>query len=348
MSRSVDTPRRAETWPADDPLLLRLRAARPETPDEIASPHTSANQVMLERIIGGPRAAGGRYRGGRAPRSRREARRLAPRAAAVAAAAATVAGLVVVSPFGSTEPSAAAVVRDAAAASEEALASGRAVLTVEYQEGYRNTYEYAFAGDDVSVEIGLGSTSSSASGERRIVDGELYWHVGDDPATPWFHQTGGMESRNDFGGDPRSLLASLAPNAGFEFAGDDTVDGEAVTRLRATTPDNVDAGELSLGEATVSGVVTDLEVWIDSDDVVRRIDLTTTQTFDVMTGEGLRQPGDGPLDVGALERETVTQVITASVRFIDIGVPNTIEVPQNVRDVSVEELANPAPPPADG
>jgi hypothetical protein len=305
--------------------------------------------LMMERIIGGPPAAGGRTRGGRAPRSPREVRRLLPKAAAVAAVAATVGGLVVVSPFGSTEPSAAAVVRDAAAASPEALASGRAVLTVEY-EGHQDTYEYAFAGDDVSVEIGLGSTSGNPyPGERRIVDGELYWHVGGDPATPWFHQTGGVESRSDFGGDPRWLLASLAPNAGFEIVGDDTVDGEAVTRLRATTPENVDAGELSLAEATMSnGTVTDLEVWIDSDDVLRRIDLTMTQTFDLMTGTAPGQPGDGPVDVGTVEPESVTQVITASVRFIDIGVPDTIEVPQNVRDVSVEELANPAPPPAAG
>ncbi len=263
----------------------------------------------------------------------------------MAAGAATVAGLVVVSPFGATEPSAATLVRNAAVASQEALASGRAALTVE-QDGYKDTYEYAFAGDDVSVEIGLASTSATASGERRIVDGELYWHVGDDPARPWFHQTGGRESRSDLGGDPRSLLAGLAPNAGFDYVGDDTVDGQAVSRLRATTPENVDAGELSLGEATMSdGAVTDLEVWIDSHDVVRRIDLTTTQTFDLMTGEALGQPGDGPVDFGAFERETMTQVITASVRFTDIGVSNTIEVPQNLRDVSVEELANPGPPP---
>jgi hypothetical protein len=349
MSRSVDTPRQAGAWPADDLLLRQLRAARPEPPGEIASPHTRANQLMLERIMGGPPTDGRPNRLGRAPRSPRLVRRLLPGAAAVAAAAATVAGLVVVSPFGSTEPSAAAVVRDAAVASQEALDSGRAVLTVE-REGYEEAYEYAFAGDDVGVEITLGPTSGGRyPGQRRIVDGELYWHVGDDPATPWFHQTGGVESRSDFGGDPRSLLASLEPNAGFEVVGDDTVDGVEVTRLHATTPENVRADELSLGEATVSnGTLTDLEVWIDSDDVLRRIDLTMTQTFDMRTGELSGPPGDGPVDIGSLDLESVTNVITASVQFTDIGVPNTIEVPQNVRDVSVEELANPAPPPAIG
>ena len=49
--------------------------------------------------------------------------------------------------------------------------------------------------------------------------------------------------------------------------------------------------------------------------------------------------------VGRRDASGVTQVTTASVRFTDIGVPNTIEVPPNARDVSVDELANPGPPP---
>ena len=81
MSRSVDTPHPADSWPADDPLLLRLQAARPETPDEIASPHTPANRSMMERIVDGAPAGGGRNRRVRTPRSRRDVRRLLPRAA---------------------------------------------------------------------------------------------------------------------------------------------------------------------------------------------------------------------------------------------------------------------------
>ena len=345
---ATDTPTPAGTWPADDPLLVRLRAARPETPDEVASPHASANQLMLERIIGAAPDTGTRRRDARpVPLSRREARRSVPWAPAVAAVAAAVAGFVIAAPFGSTGPSAAAVVRDAAVASEEALGSGRAVMTVE-QDGYRDVYEYTFAGDDVGVEIVLASTSGAPSaGERRIVDGERYWRVGADPAAPWFRRTGdGTVPLSELGDDPRSLLAGLAPAAGFEHVSDDTLDGVAVTRLRATTPENVDAGELSLGEATTSGgTVTDLEVWVDGDDVVRRIDLGLTQTVDVTMTEVPGTSGDDAAGTGPPEPESVAIEVAASVRFTDIGVPNTIEAPENVREVSAEELANPAPPP---
>lgn len=344
MSRSVDIAPLGDAWLAGDPLLTRLRGARPEIPEDLASPHSPANRAMLQRIIGGSVAADEPSADRWAPRP---VRRALLRATAVAAVAAIVAGLVVVSPFGSTEPTAAAVVREAAAASQEALDSGRAVLTVELL-GIRDSYEYAFAGDDVGVTTVLGSPGRApSSAESRIVDGEMYWHVGDDPEAPWFHYTGGI-AVSDFGADPRSLLATLEPTAGFEIVGDDTVDGVAVTRLRATTPETIDAYGLSLGNATgvvrtaarsgtsvvdhgpATFTVTDLDVWIDSENVVRRIDLTMSPTYDGIVAE---VPPGQPDDV-----------TTASVRFTDIGVPNTIEVPPNVRDVSPDELANPAPP----
>jgi hypothetical protein len=332
----VNTPADLDIPLADDPLLRRLRAARPDTPADLLDPHARANQALLGDILAVT------------PTTRRRRRRLLPRAAAVAAVAATVAGVMAVRPFGATEPSAADVVRRAAASSETALDSGRAQLSVTI-DGRESTYEYRFAGEDVGVVMHLGAGSAqSQAGERRIVGGQLYWHVGDDPAAPWFHQVGGVPVTSDWTGDPRTLLDTLAPRAGFELAGDDTIDGAEVRHLRATTPGDVDTTGLHLGEASAPlGSLTDLDIWVDRQDVVRRIDLTITQTFDVGVAEVPDDaPLEGPIQVGPMQSRTVTQVLDISVRFADIGVTNTIEPPTNVRDVTVDELAHPAPPPA--
>ncbi len=326
---TVNTPADLDTPVADDPLLRRLRDARPETPADLLDPHAPANQALLRSILVPPRH-----------------RRRLPRAAAVAAVAAAAAGIIAVWPFGATEPSAADVVRLAVAASESALDSGRAEVHVT-TNGVEDTYDYRFAGDDVGVTVTLGSPlAQPVTGERRIVGGELYWHVGDDPTAPWFHQTGVQPVTSDWTGDPRSLLAALAPRAGFEFAGDDMIDGAEVRHLRATTPGDVDVSGLRLGEATsIGGTPTDLDIWVDRDDVVRRIDLGVTLTFEVGYGDVTGDiPLDGPVQVGPMQTRSETQVSDISVRFSDIGVPNAIERPANVRDVSVEEMTHPGPP----
>jgi hypothetical protein len=349
MSRSTDSPAPADTWPADDRLLVRLRAARPTIPDEVASPHAPANQLMLERIVGGAPAPGGHRRLAPVERpARHDGKRSVLWPAAVAAAVAAVAGFVVAAPFGSADPSAGAVVRDAAVASAEALDSGRAVLTVR-QEGTEDVYEYTFAGDDVGVEMVLAATGDAATtGERRVVDGELYWRVGDDPSTPWLHMVGdGAEPLSVFGDDPRTLLAGLTPTAGFDLVGDDTVDGVAVTRLRATTPERIDARQLRLGEATSGGgAVTELEVWVDGDDVVRRVDLAMTHTVSVAATE-VPASGDDGAGAPAVEPEHIAVEVESSVRFTDIGMPNAVEAPEDAREVEVwtDVLGDPAPTP---
>ena len=326
---------------AGDTLLAELRAARPEAPAALLDPRAPANVALVDAIVGDEV--------GSHPRRPRR-RRILIRAAAVATVAAAVAGVVVVWPFGSAEPSAADVVRRAVAASESALDSGRALVTVKtvvemddqgdvagpLDDSSESTYEYRLAGDDVAVVMELGSYP----GERRVVDGEMYWHAGPDPSTPWFHDVDGGPVRSDWTGDPRSLLATLEPRAGFELVGDDTVDGVEVDHLRARTPAYYDPQQLGLGQALdpAAGVLTGLDVWVDGDGVVRRIDLEATHGFDVNVVE---VPG-GPETI-----RSGTEVTTASVRFVDIGVPNTVEAPAEFCEVTDEMMANPPPPGAD-
>lgn len=321
---------------ADDPLIDRLRSLLPEAPGSLIDPDAPGNQAVLQSILDdhgdrGDRNDLGVTAGGAGRRRARLARW--PRVAAVAAA---VAGLVVVSTLGDTEQSAASLVRSAAAVSQEALASGRAAVTVTV-DGVESTYDYQFAGDDVAVDIVLGTDDSATyPGARRIVDGEMYWRVGDATSGRWFRDNGGESLQSEWTGDPRTLLASLEPRAGFEIVGQDPGDGGPLTHMRATTPDAVDVSELRLGDATVQdGTPTAIDVWVDDQDVVRRIDIETTQEIEMGVAEGEGMP---------VEEQTITQAMKASVRFFDIGQPDRIEAPPGPRDLSVEDLAElPAP-----
>ncbi len=305
--------------PTDDPVLERLRAARPAPATALLDPAAPAARDLADRITG------------RRARTRRPA--VARRVAAMAAAAAVVVAAVVVGPWGSSEPRpAAAIVREAAAASARALTSGRAVVTSpdgDLELG--DAVTYTFAGDDMSATfdgIEVGGVPYAAA--RRVVDGERYFHWTPAGApTEWLHDvTVGSVEIGPFVFDPRGLLAVLEPDADFEVVGDDTVDGVDVTRLRATTPEAVDAAALQLGQATAAGTPTALEVWVDGDGVTRRIDLTVSVEqgleIDPVAGTSIPLP---------------PQVSSYSVRFTDIGAPLTVEAPAVTRDADFADLA---------
>jgi hypothetical protein len=301
-----------EIWPdEDDPVMRRLRAARPETPAALLDPGDLADRIVAARAR----------------------RHRVPRWAAVAAAA-IVAVALAVAPLGSPQARAAdALVRDAAVASDEALGSGRAVMTGDVPFGSEMTY--TFAGDDLAVDFVGTAAGAPFTAGRRVVDGEMYffWSPGGTGEPDWLHDvTPGTVSGSTFVSDPRGLLAVLAPDAGFELVGDDTVDGVDVTRLHARTPEAVAAADLKLGDATMpDATVTALDVWIDRDDVVRRIDLTMTAN---------RRETELDLDTGT-SRLLPAMVSRISLRFTDIGVPQTVEAPASSRDVDMR-----FPPPA--
>ena len=302
-----------EIWPdEDDPVMQRLRAARPEMPAAPLDPGDLADRIVA--------AHARRHR--------------VPRWAAVAAAAAIVAAVLAVAPLGSPQSRAAeAIVRDAAVASDEALRSGRAVMTGDVSFGSEVTY--TFAGDDLEVDFVGTVAGTPFTAGRRVVDGELYffWNPGGTGEPDWFHDvTPRSGHHSSLVSDPRGLLAVLAPDAGFELVGDDTVDGVDVTRLHARTPEAVAAADLKLGDSTMpDATVTALDVWIDRDDVVRRIDVTQTAN---------RRETEIDMNTGT-SRLLPAMVSRISVRFTDIGVPQTVEAPASSRDADMRY-----PPPA--
>ena len=245
-----------------------------------------------------------------------------------------------VAPFGSSRPRAAeAIARDAAVASAQALGTGRAVITPPDGSLPRgDEVTYTFAGDDLSVEgSGTGPNGTPFTFGRRMVDGEHYfiWNPGGSGEGEWLHDIAAAPvAAGDFIFDPRGLLDLLAPAAGFELAGEGTIDGSDVTQLHATTPEAVDASGLRLGEAAAGpGTLTALDVWVDRDDVVRRIDLTLRVDFRDAVIIG---PWSGPQPIVDMPPQR------SSVRFTDIGAPLTVEAPATSRDVDPRV----PPPPA--
>jgi hypothetical protein len=305
-----------------DDVLDILRRARPDDlADELASPQSPTAQALLEEILSlqttttpGTRkdvAVIRRPVGG----SRR-------RRALVGAAAAVVAAIVVgtVLTAGSGEPTAAATIDAAVARTSDLMdRSGRAERHYRMESGGTPAVEewterYEFSGKDVSW------TTDGSRLIDRVVDGKAYIYFPVDPHastvdenTPfeWFHIPGNYDPETWGGGetgpfdlDPRTLLETLSSAGNFDVVGIEEVDGFPARHLRATMPEEaLDLGRLRQG---VEGTATSLEVWVDDDDLVRRLDFRIEEPWDV--------PGAS---------------WSVSTRFYDLGEPVSIEAPAN-------------------
>jgi hypothetical protein len=77
----------------------------------------------------------------------------------------------------------------------------------------------------------------------------------------------------------RTLLETLSSAGNFEVVGNEDVDGFPTRRLRATAPEEaLDLGRLRQG---VEGTATSLDVWVDDDDLVRRLDFRIEEPWDL-------------------------------------------------------------------
>jgi hypothetical protein len=139
---------------------------------------------------------------------------------------------------------------------------------------------------------------------ERVVDGQIYdygelW-PGQRPQ--WRHSTT-QTSGGQAVPDPRTLLQELQPSAAFELLGTQLIDGVETQHLRATKVSGLQGSLASLGLDTEP--LTSLDVWVDSNGVVRQM---------AMVFSGNDQQGDFCVD---------RQVVS----FLDIGKPETITAP---------------------
>jgi hypothetical protein len=306
-----------------DPVLAFFRAARPEPPAELLSPYTEPHRALVEEILMSPSASTitstDRQRRGRSRR------RAAMSVAAGATVAAAAVGLVVASPFGSSDREADALIRDAAEATATAMSgSGRAVVSSEMTfdpsepgDGQVLVWDLEFAGDDA------GHVLRGNGIEERLVDGEVYNR---DPNSPPEHagweRDACSQDHNEFQTPVPAmpfLLAVLTPNADFEVGGDDVIAGVPTTRLHANTPGAVPAENLEPGIDPATAL-TALDVWVDDDDVIRRVDYTTRTVYETATAD----------DPPVTQTETVTNAM--SIVFKDLGGDVVIVAPARFED----------------
>lgn len=245
-----------------------------------------------------------------------------------------------------------------------ALTSGRAHLTYS-SDNKRFIHESGvltieFAGDNRStvgtIDPGNPCTDGSASVTsepcdsppfdvaNRVVDGTFYLRDGAPGQQKWVEDTKARLSGTDlFSADPRTLMGGATQDAGFVEAGSVTVDGVATRHLTATHLDRVPAVNLGLGPVTDNNTtVTKFDVWVDADNVVRRLDIATSQTQTVQPvteARGQTASQRANLQKALDERqlgptETLTLVSNYSVVFSDIGAPIDITAPANATKVA--------------
>jgi hypothetical protein len=348
-----------------DHVLDILRRARPaDLPDEMASPHQPAAQAMLEEILEVPTirshqddAEHGTADDTAPTRLVRRRRRplVVLGAAAVAVAVVASAKLVVSDP---APPSAAAAIDAALATSSQALArSGRVDITkrISYETDpvvIDQTEGWAFSGDDMSLTLDGQETERVVGGRmysymplsecrvettdqgdvfvQHVDDGEPVWQERPDDL-PFAVATDGVGTPAPSDLDPQVLLDQLAAAGEFEDLGDEEVDGRSARHLRAVAPAQIPVQDLGLGRLVpvAATAVESLEVWVDDDDLVRRIDLA-------LSGE-LSFPD--PAAPGGRRIEGFSYAST--VEFSDLGEPITIEAPEDAVEVPPDECGGP-------
>ena len=360
-----------------DDQLDRLRAARPHVDATATSPEHPAAQALLHDIVASKATPVIETRSS-APRARATYRRPSRIAAMVAGVTVVAVGAGFVTTRGgsgdtpgtpiaasatTTAPAVRLVnIRTVAARSNAALgATGRAEITFSGGDGVQSgTTDLSFAGGNVAMTIHFAGAQGEPGFDttNKTVDGEFYLYTpGPDNVTRWYHDTNSSGS-SVFDSDPRTLLASLVPQAGFVEVGNGTVDNVAVTHLRATTLGTLPALNLSLGPVDAHSAKS-LDLWVDGNDVVRRLDLVTeekVQEIDASVAPLLEKHTDGTItihskdghDTQTVQGRDLTDALkdlphvtrtfdsNYSVRFFDIGAPIIINAPAGAVDIAAK------------
>jgi hypothetical protein len=128
-----------------------------------------------------------------------------------------------------------------------------------------------------SVPEPAGSAKSFTTDDR-FVGGQFYIYTpGPGDVLEWLHDT---NSANDAASmqfpDPRTLYEVISPAAQLMAEGTATVNSEPVTHLVATVPSAINTS--ALGNLAEGATLTSFAIWVDANDVVQQIALSTTQT----------------------------------------------------------------------
>ena len=151
--------------------------------------------------------------------------------------------------------------------------------TLEQASTDRISFEGANWNDSFSERIptGSGAAATTQSAINRVVNGQAYDYFVAADGLAWYHDTGPNAVNSMHIPDPRKLLNELAPGAGFSKAGETTIGGVRVEHLTATVLTGLPA--ISLPNLWGQGMLSALDVWIDSGGVVRQMSMSFRQTL---------------------------------------------------------------------
>jgi hypothetical protein len=310
-----------------DELIDRLTAAKPATPEGLLLP----DPTLLEEILMTTPATKRRF--------------VTPlRLSAVAAIAAALVAVLVALPTTTNHTPARVAspvlhMQRIVESTTNALSSGRAhVHTSGDTDGpgariSTADFTVEFNGDNRSMYGTIDPGDGRASAfpiANRIVDGQFYLQDG----THWVKDTNNANASgaDEFSVDPRNFLAGVADAAQFAPAGTETVGGMQTHHLKATKLDGIPDFNLGLGPKGTE--VTAFELWVDDQDVVRSLLVSSAskektyplaQTRITKDANGNIHKSLDPATMG--DPVVVTTTLTYKVEFTDIGEPIEITAP---------------------
>lgn len=338
-----------------DDLINQLTNARPQLAADLLEP----NPQLIEEIL-------------MTTPTRRRSFVTPIRLGAAAALATAAAAIAITLPNGAPTTAAPSVTTQIAAPNMQriaestaaALSSGRAHITYTTNNGHyihdAGDFTIEFAGENRSTVGTLDpgdpcrDASVSVPQERceadnrfeianKVVDGRFYLRDGAPGQQTWIEDTNEHLTGSDlFNADPRTLVGGANDDAQFRDVGAGSVDGVAVRHLKATRLDAVPRVNLGLGPVNDDTTkVTKFDVWVDADNVVRRLDVSTSYTETifpdartVLTKDGSGKVVGKTLDTTGSRTEERTTLTSYSVTFRDIGADIAITAPANARKVA--------------
>jgi hypothetical protein len=207
----------------------------------------------------------------------------------------------------------AAMIHHVEAASQAAIAPAGHMLVsisvglINHSPSSSGSTDYTFSGHDFNAIEHLPVSAIAPKSKTltiRQVNGQLY--IFGPAPRKWYHLHGPIAAGRNVP-DPRKLLTALRPDAGFEDIGSQVIDGVKTTFLRATQLNKLPASVLS-SLTFVSSMgpesLTQFDIWVDDHGIVRQMKII--------------HQGHSPQGL---------VVETQTIRFLDIGKPETITAP---------------------
>lgn len=161
------------------------------------------------------------------------------------------------------------------------------------------TFDGANIDEQISVEPETPGSAAFTTDDR-LVGGQFYIYTpGPTGAREWIHDTNSADDAASMQfPDPRTLYHALGPRGHFEILGTSTSGETTLTHLRALDPGALETAPLG---NLADGLLTSFELWIDPNDVIRRMAFSSASTTVTVSFAHLGQPQSITAPHGAVD-----------------------------------------------